>query len=127
MGLIVHPIDLALTIYQGATFRRSFIWKSGPTSVEAEPVDLSGCIARAYLRERYDSPVPLLEMTTENGRIVLGEAAGTIDLDVAAEFTAALPRLKRAALWDLEVEWPDGDVCRLFQGTVTISPEVTYD
>jgi len=126
MGLIVAPVEMALTIYQGATFRQSFTWKSGPTATEAEPVDLTGCVARAYIREKYDSPAPLLDMTTENGRIVLGGAAGTVDLELAADATATLPYLKRGARWDLEIEWPDGDVCRLFQGAVTISPEVTY-
>lgn len=127
MGLIVAPTEMPLTIYQGATFRQSFIWKSGPTIAEVELVDLTGCVARAAIREKYDDPAALLDMTTENGRIVLGGAAGTIDLELAAEATATLPYLKRGALWDLEIEWPDGDVCRRFQGAVTISPEVTHD
>lgn len=127
MGLIVAPTEMPLTIYQGATFRQRWVWKSGPTLAEAEVVDLTGCVARAAIREKYDDSVALLDMTTENGRIVLGGAAGTIDLELAAGATASLPYLKRGALWDMEVEWPDGDVCRRFQGAVTISPEVTHD
>lgn len=127
MGLIVAPTDMSFTIYQGATCRQSFIWNSGPTSTEVAPVDLTGCIARAYIREKYNSVSPLLSMTTENGRIALGGAAGTIDITLSADATASLPSLRRDARWDLEIEWPDGDVCRLLQGAVTISPEVTYD
>ncbi|MBK7542466.1 MAG: hypothetical protein IPI57_11940 [Candidatus Competibacteraceae bacterium] len=125
MGLLVDPIEMPLTIYQGATFRKSFAWKSGPTAATATPVDLTGCAARAHVREKIDSATALLEMTTENGRIALGGAAGTVALEVSDETTAALPRLKRAARWDLEIVWPDGEVTRLFQGPVTIGPEVT--
>lgn len=127
MGLIVAPAKISLLIYQGATFRKRLTWKSGPTISEAKLVDLTGCVARAAIRENYDDPAALLDMTTENGRIVLDGAAGTIDLELAAETTAGLPYLKDGALWDLEIEWPDGDVCRLFQGVVRISREVTHD
>lgn len=127
MGLIVAPAKISLIIYQGATFRKRLTWKSGPTIAEAELVDLTGCVARAAIRENYDDPVALLDMTTENGRIVLGGTAGTIDIELSAEATAGLPYLKAGALWDLEIEWLDGDVCRLFQGAVRISPEVTHD
>lgn len=127
MGLIVPPTEMPITIYQGATFRKSFIWESGPTIAEAEPVDMTGCVSRAYIREKYDSPVALLEMTTANGLIVLCAVPGGIDLWIPASVTATVPYLKRGARWDLEIEWPDGDVCRRFQGPVTISPEVTHD
>lgn len=127
MGLIVDPIDMPLTIYQGATFRKSFTWNSGDTAATAIPVDLTGCTARAYIREKYASTTTLLAMTTENGHVTLGGTSGTIDLEVADEVTATLPTLKSAARWDLEIAWPDGDVTRLFMGSVTISPEVTHD
>lgn len=127
MGLIVAPTEMPLTIYQGATFRKRFIWRSGPTIAEAELVDLTDCVSRAYVREKYDSPEPLAKMMTENGLIVLGGAAATIDLHLPPSMTSAIPYLKRGAVWDQEIEWPDGDVCRLFYGPVTISPEVTYD
>lgn len=123
MSLIVPPTNMPLTIYQGATFRKSWTWKSGASAAEAVPVDLTGCTGRAQLRATVESDAVLLEMTTENGRIALGGAAGTVDLDVADEVTAALPAGK--ARWDLEIVWPNGDVTRLFSGPVTVSAEVT--
>jgi hypothetical protein len=114
---------MPLTIYQGATFRISWTWKSGASAAAAVPVDLTGCTARAQIRATVESPNTLLELTTENGRIALGGAAGTVALYVSDEDTATLPAGK--ARWDLEIVWLDGDVTRLFGGPVVVSAEVT--
>lgn len=125
MGLNVPPARVPITIYQGATFRLSLGWKTGPTKDLAEPVDLSGCAARSQVRElHYSSPV-LASMTTENGGIALGGPSGAIDLFLPDEITAALPWSRRPAHWDLEIVWPDGDVTRLVEGPAKICPEVT--
>jgi hypothetical protein len=70
----------------------------------------------------------LLELTTENGGITLGDAAGTIDL------------LINAADWDAMTEWEALDWCnavydlelvqgtvvtQLMYGSVTVRQEVT--
>ncbi len=113
------PAKLKLTIYQGATFKRRLRWMDAAR----QPIDLTGCTARMQVRAEIESPAVLLELTTENGRIALGGAAGTIDLTIAATDTAALAW--DAGAWDLEIVHPGGAVTRLAQGSVVVSPEVT--
>lgn len=113
-----------LEIDQGATFDKTFTWKTG-TRDNATPVDLTGCKARAQFREEVESTAVLLELTTDNHRIQLGGAAGTIRLLISAEDTAALAW--PTAVYDLEVEFPDGTVVRRMAGSVVVSPEVTRD
>lgn len=127
MGLVIPPIPKRLTIYQGATLRQTLTWKSGPTKDTAQPVDLTGCTARAQVRETWPSPVVILNLSTENSGIMLGGTSGTITLFMMATQTALLPMLPKPARWDLEIYWPDGDVVRLFEGDCMISPEVTRD
>ena len=119
---MTKPAKLKLTIYQGATFRKRLTWKAGTPAV---PVDLTGCTARMQVREEVDSPAALLTLTTENGGIALGGAAGTIELVVEAEDSAAFTW--NSGAWDLEIVHPGGEVTRLAQGSVVVSPEVTRD
>ena len=111
-----------LEIDQGATFDKKFTWKTG-TKANAVPVDLTGCKARAQVREEIDSDVVLLDLTTENDRIVLGGPTGEIRILISATDTAALQWT--GAVFDLEIEFPDGTVVRRMAGSVAVSPEVT--
>lgn len=52
----------------------------------------------------------LLDRSTENGRIVLGGTAGTVQLLLSATETAAIDWTK--GVYDLEVEFADGTVHR---------------
>ena len=110
-----------LKIDQGSTFAKHVTWKAGNPAV---PVDLTGCTARMQVREKIESPVKLLNLTTENGGIVLGGAAGTIDYCRLSDHeTAAIIWL--TGVYDLEIVFPDGTVQRKIAGNVTVSPEVT--
>ena len=114
------PAKLKFTIYQGATFPKRLRWRD---KAAGTPIDLTGCTARMQVRAEIGSPTVLLELTTENGGITLGGTAGTIDLYVGATATAAFTW--EGGVFDLEIEFPGGDVRRLAQGTVSVSPEVT--
>ena len=114
------PAKIKLTIYQGATFRKRLTWKAKKTGT---PIDLTGCTARMQVREEIESPTALLSLTTESGGIVLGGVAGTIELFISDEASAAFTWL--SGVWDLEIEFASGEVRRLVQGTVSVSPEVT--
>jgi len=109
-----------LKIDQGATFRKSVTWKAG---TPAAPVDLTGCTARMHVRSEVKSATVLLDLTTANGGITLGGAAGTVDLYLTDDQTTAITWT--SAVYDLEVEFANGDVRRLLYGSVTVSPEVT--
>lgn len=110
-----------LKIDQGATFAKHVTWKAGTPPV---PVDLTGCTARMQVREKIESPVALLDLTTENGGIVLGGTSGTIDYCLLSdELTATFAWT--SGVYDLEIVFPDGTVQRKIAGNVTVSPEVT--
>lgn len=111
-----------LEIDQGATFDKTFTWLTG-TPKSAQPVDLTGCTARAQVREEIDSPDVLLELSTENDRIVLGGTSGEIRIVIDASTTAAIDW--ESGVYDLEVIFPDGTVVRRMAGGVSVSKEVT--
>lgn len=123
MGIVVSPAQCDIVIYQGATWRHSFVWLLGPDEESAVPVDLSGAVVRAQVRNHYWSTSSYLDLSSEDA--ILIDDAGHIDITVAAADTAALPAVE--CVWDLEVEWEDGDVCRLLMGRCTVYPEVTRD
>ena len=68
-----------LTIDQGATLSLVLTWKDSSGNL----VNLTGYTARATLRPTYSSSTTIISLTTENGRISLGGAAGTITLTQA--------------------------------------------
>lgn len=109
--------DYPLVIEQGATFLLALTYSDA-----AGPVNLTGCSARMQVRSVADNAL-LLTLTTENGRIALGGAAGTINLSVDAATTSALPLI--GARYDFELIFPGGTVLRLLRGAVQICGEVT--
>ena len=111
---------LTITIEQGATYSKLITWKTGTPAL---PIDLTGCTARMQVRAKITSVTPLLELTTENGGIILGGTAGTITLFISAEDTAAFDW--DGGAYDLEIEFTDGTVVRRLYGSVSVSPEVT--
>lgn len=108
-----------ITIEQGATFRLDLLWKDSTGA----PVNLSGYSARMQVRQKITDTAKLLDLSTGNGAITLGGAAGTISVVAAA--TATDDITAKQGVYDLELESGSGVVTRLVQGCVTISPEVT--
>jgi hypothetical protein len=101
---------------QGATFQRNI---SVVNADNTEP-DYTSSTARMQVRPTVLSPVIIIELTTENGRITL--LNNTITLDIIADDTEALPT--GAYKYDLEIQ-TGAEVIRLVQGSFTVSPEVT--
>ena len=118
---MTKPATLKLQIYQGATFRKRLRW----LNPDRTPIDITGCTARMQVREEVESTAALLELTTENGRIALGGTAGTVDMLVDADTTAAITW--SGGGFDLEIMHPGGGVKRLAPGSLCVSPEVTRD
>lgn len=118
--IMAKPFKHNITIIQGATLRDVTTWKAGTPAV---PVDLTGCTARMQVRAKIDSTDTLLNLTTENGGINLGGTAGTVTVFLSATATAALTW--KSGVYDLEVQFGNGDVRRLLAGSVAVSPEVT--
>ena len=119
---MTKPAKLKFTIYQGATFRKRMTWYAPGKKT---PIDLTGCAARMQVRAEIGSPTILLELTTENGGITLGGATGSVELLSAPSETATMAW--DGGVWDLEIVHPGGEVTRLAQGSLCVSPEVTRD
>lgn len=113
-------ISYDLSIEQGAKYTKRFLWKD----VNGNPVNLTGYSARMQIRPTVTNPTILLELTTDNGRILLGGAAGTIDLNIGSTITDSLTR---GGVYDLELYLtadPDSAI-RFAEGSVEVSKEVT--
>ena len=107
-----------LCIQQGATFTKVFRWKAN-----GSPVNLTGWTARMQIRATADAAAALIELTTQNARIVLGGTEGTITLNISATDTAGLPAGR--GVYDLELVAPNSAVTCLVGGAVTIPRNIT--
>ena len=130
----MKPAVYDLTIYCGTTVDAgtlTFTYK-----VNGVAVNLTGYSARSQARDADDGLI--FDLTSVNGGITLGGAAGTISLSLDAQATSALwtgdgsidsaasgAALYDRGVWDLELIAPNGRVQRLIQGRLLLSPEVT--
>lgn len=106
-------------IEQGATFYRKFKW----TDKDKVPRDLTGYTARMQIREHVTNNVVILELNTENGRIVISPTEGIVELRITSEDTEDLTFI--TGVFSLQFTSPDEVVTRLLQGNVTLSLAVT--
>jgi tRNA threonylcarbamoyladenosine modification (KEOPS) complex Pcc1 subunit len=108
---------LDIQIEQGATFNLVFLYQDE----NGTAIDMTGMTARMQLRRTYNSPSPLLSLTTENGRIAINVAQGSITLNVSAEDTATLTG---SGVYDLELV-AGATVNRILEGSYSVCAEVT--
>ena len=118
-----------LVIRQGKTLRRHWKWcnpvpgSNPPLADESNPIDMTGYSARLQVRRR-TSDVTLLSFTDAlGGGLTINGPSGDVDLEVSDTVTAALGF--SSAVWDLEVEAPDGTVTELDSGRAVLKREVT--
>ena len=110
---------LDFAIEQGATFSLILTWR-----IDGTAVNLTGYTARLQARVDVEDTEVVLSLTTDTGGgIALGGAAGTITLTRSAAQTAAIAA--GDYVYDLELAAGSGQVTRLVQGQLTVSPEVT--
>lgn len=108
-----------ILIEQGATFRKTFVWKDSNET----PIDITGYTARMQLRRKKSSTTAEHSATTENGGITLGGALGTVDVLIPATTTADFSWT--TGVYDLELDDGTGVITRLVEGGVEVSKEVT--
>lgn len=126
MGLVVPTTVLDIELRQGATWLENFQWLYGATEETAVAVDLSTASAYAALREEYDSVTPLELASTDDGTITL-DASGNIEIRFPKALVGAALAHKQKVYRQLEIHWPDGDVCRLVEGRATVFLEVVHE
>jgi hypothetical protein len=126
MGLVVPATDLDVDIYQGATWLENFQWLYGATEAEAVEVDLTVATAFAALREEYDSASPLALASSAEGTITM-DSSGNIEIRFPEVLVGEDVTQKQKLYRQLEIHWPDGDICRLVQGRATVYLEVVLE
>jgi hypothetical protein len=114
-----------ITIYQGSTFELPITIGSIINDVDT-PTDLTGYTARMKIKLGVFETTSLIDLTTENGRIVIDPDqvanTGKLTLQISATDTAALDFDQ--AVYDLELV--NGSVVqRYLMGVVKLSREVT--
>lgn len=109
-----------ITADQYATFSLPLTWQdaSGAT------INLTGYTALMQVRD--STGALIIELSTTDGRIVVGAAAPNIVLGIAAPDVEALPA-QGAAAWsyDLLLTSPGGVVTRLLAGSFAVAPGVS--
>lgn len=111
------PGILNLTFPQGGTWKLDLTYNQNDV-----PVNLTSFSARMQARTSYDSTATVLNLTNGTG-ITLGGTAGTIAVQVAATTSAAIGAAQY--VYDLEIESAGGEVTRVVEGTLLVTPEVT--
>lgn len=102
---------------QGSTFTQTLTVKVG-----ANPFNITGYSARMMVRPTVSSNTVILNLTTENSKITITGATGTITLNVAAsEMDTISPRSYR---YDLELVTGE-TVIPLLEGAFVVKPQVT--
>ena len=119
-----------LYIEQGATFTLGFNWhQEGTPDADGLPTagaayDITGATVRMQARKTQQSSI-LIDASTTNGKITIDGPTGRIDIKLADSDTDLLTY--KSAVYDLEIEMASGDVYRLLQGSITVSPNVTQE
>lgn len=121
---MIEPTQEDLTIKAGTTYDKP--WEF--LNEDETPMDLTGWTARMQLRSSMTADEVALELTTENGGIVIDEENSTLTILILDDQTSALAidNAKTKYVYDLEIVYPTTNYvdCPLY-GKVTVSPEVT--
>lgn len=128
-----------IEVDKGSTFRHIFYWKTGVKGGET-PVDLGDCTGRLLvknlLEDRTVGTTELLDLTTENGGMLLegtakaenggtvplGTAKGEIEIVVSDELSEAFTWTE--GIFGCEIYFPNGDTRRLFRGSMFAFDEI---
>lgn len=109
---------LDLLIEQGTTW--SYVLKL--TDPEGAAVDLTAATAKMQVRDKAGGFILVVELSTDNSRIAIDGAQGTITLNLTDGETRGL----KGGTYAYDLELTQGStVTRLVQGRVVVSPEVT--
>lgn len=84
---------------------------------------VQGCKAAMQIRKVITDENYVCEASTENGKITVSNIEQRISIKIPASETAEFDFDK--AVYDIELEFPNGDRFRIVQGQVSLSLEVT--
>lgn len=108
--------SLDIEIEKYASFTQLLHFKDKLTG---DPIDYTGATFRMQIRQNISATAVLLELTTANSRILSTNLAnGDITLVLTAVLTGALT--VPAAVYDLLVDLPSGQIDRILEGQIHI-------
>ena len=109
------PGNYDLSLYRGDTARGQVkLWADVD---KTQPMDLTGAIAQATIRDKAISgKYQMLATCTIT-------PPNIIDLMIPAAVAETLPA---TGVWDLQVTYPSGDVRSVLKGKVSVTQDVTY-
>lgn len=113
----------ALTIEQGATFRKTYQYVS--STAPLTPVDITGYTARLQFRNKIADANHVLSLTqslSPSGQLIIAPTTGLVQIYITDTATMALTG---KGVFDLELISPSGDVDRMVQGAYSVSLNVT--
>ena len=116
-----HKVNLKF--YTGETFDRAWTWSTGVSSDSSTPVNLTGCTAKLQVRPSAESATVLLELSTQNGGIVLGGVTGKIRIIVTDESSSQFTW--NQGVYDLFIYFPDGSSVVRMGGLSSVAKGVT--
>lgn len=118
--------EIDLTACEGATFSKTFVWKTGSP---AEAVDLTGYTGECHIRDKITDDVPDFILENAVGVIILDqtETPGGYQMYIAAEDTQGeCPGNKRRKMvYDLALTDASGVVRMQQYGKFNLEPAVT--
>ena len=114
------PTKYNMNIIRGSRYLKEFLYQ---TSSKAA-IDLTGLDARMQIRRREKSPTIEIELTTTNGRIILGTTDGKINIILTAVETETI---NNNGVYDLELyDNADPDIVdTILEGAVTVNDGIT--
>lgn len=121
--------EINITAYEGSTFNRLFIWKSGPEDGTKEPVDLTGYTGICHIRTRLSSDDIVFDLTTNDGVYFEDQSVtkGGYRLIIPKEELEGICSNHRdvSFVYDLRLIDSDDNVRVQQYGTITFKPVVT--
>lgn len=116
---MMEPVKYKLTCYQGTTFSKQFIFGDN----FGNSYNLTGWDGRMHVRESIDAEDTVLNLSAENGGIVIDADKGAVTIFVDAENTAGLT--PGSYVYDLELITPSDHVYKPLYGAFKVIAEVT--
>jgi len=115
---VCEPVALLdLCLYRSDSFNHQIIWQDDA----GDPIDLTNYTARMQARRSVGNSTVLMTATESDG-LLLGGAAGTIDIQLTPSKTD-ISNVEN--VYDLEVTSPTAFVTTLIQGEFKVIQDVT--